>query len=202
MRLSVTIKFGPKDEYNLQCNLIGMKENQFLLLDLNQKSVEDLITRKTNNIGVVIRGITDTQLGHIIAFKSKIITVTSRPTWLMFIRLPYNFESKPIRTDMRYKINVPTQVNFNDNSVKATLCDLSKSGCGIHFNSAVEIEKESSLTIKPSLEHFPDTIPECEVVNTRRLTNGTFVGVRFAEHIAIEDDFRYEVLELAMNKLG
>lgn len=199
MRLSVTIKFGPKDEYSLHCNLIGMKDNQFLLLDLSQKSVEDLITRKTTNVGVVVRGITDTDLGHIIAFKSQIITVTSRPTWLMFIKLPYNFESKPIRANKRFKLKLPVAVTFEENIHKATLRDLSTSGCGIYFDNIIELTKESQITIEPKLEYFPKDSPLCHIVNIRRHNGGMLVGIRFESEIEIEDNLKYEILDLAFS---
>lgn len=198
MRLSVTIKFGPKDEYNLQCGLIGLKENQFLLLDMSQKSVEDLITRRTNNVSVIVRGITDTDLGHIIAFKSKIITITSRPTWLMFIRLPYHFESKPIRSSKRFKLNTPIAVTYGEVTEKGILRDLSASGCGIFFKKPLEIDKQQAVVIKPELKHFPESVPECEVVNVRKTSTSTFVGIKFSTDISIEDQLKFEVLELSL----
>jgi c-di-GMP-binding flagellar brake protein YcgR len=199
MRLSVTIKFGPKDEYNLQSNLIGLKENQFLILDLGQKSVEDLITRKTSNVGVVIRGIKDTGFGHIIAFKSNIIAVTSRPTWLMFVRIPYNFETKPIRANQRFKLNQPLIVTENDNKHNALLMDLSTSGCGIYFDQAVGFKKESEIIIAPKLKHFPEQIPRCKVASIKRFNGGFLVGIKFEDEIKIEDELKYEILDLTLN---
>lgn len=199
MRLSVTIKFGPNDEYNLQCNLVGVKENQFMLLDMNQKAVEDLITRKTSNVAVVVRGITDTELGHIIAFKTKIITIISRPTWLMFIRIPYNFESKPIRGNKRFKLNIPVVVSHQDIQVDGTLRDLSASGCGIYLNKTLEITKESVVTITPQLTHFPKDIPPCHIVNIRRHAGGLLIGIKFEKIVDIKDDLKYEILELSFD---
>ncbi|MFC1235359.1 PilZ domain-containing protein [Vibrio sp. F74] len=199
MRLSVTIKFGPNDEYNLQCNLVGVKENQFMLLDMNQKAVEDLITRKTSNVAVVIRGITDTELGHIIAFKTKIITIISRPTWLIFIRIPYSFESKPIRENKRFKLNIPVAVTHHDTQVNGTLRDLSASGCGIYLNKTLDITKESIVTIIPQLTHFPKDIPPCHIVNIRRHAGGLLIGIRFEKTIDIKNDLKYEILELSFD---
>ncbi|MDB1126180.1 PilZ domain-containing protein [Vibrio algarum] len=197
MRLTVTIKFGPKDEYNLQCNLIGIKENQFMLLDMSQKAVEDLITRKTSNVSAVVRGITDTDLGHIIAFKTKIITVISRPTWLMFVRLPYNFESKPIREHKRFKLDIPITLEHKETKSTGTLRDLSASGCGIYLQEALPLEKNSIVTISPKLEHFPKDIPQCSVVNCRRQNGGLLIGIKFEEAIEIQNDLKYEILDLS-----
>lgn len=195
MKLSVTIKFGPKDEYSLQSNLIGMKENQFLLMDMSSKVVEDLITRKTNNVTVVVRGITDTELGDIIAFKSQIISVVSRPTWLMFIKIPYSFETKPIRANKRFKLNLPVSVSSGDDKFKATLRDLSASGCGIFIDQPVDLNKGMDVSIQPSLEHFPHTSPVCHIMSSRRYAGGTFLGIKFATEIELKDDLKYEILE-------
>lgn len=198
MKLSVILKFGPRDEYTLHSTLIGMKDNQFILLDLSPKAVEDLITRKTNNVNVVIRGITDTELGEIIAFKSQIITVVSRPTWLMFIKLPYNFETKPIRANKRFKLSLPTEVFYEENKYNATIQDLSSSGCGLLFSNAVDLAKGMEVTIKPSLEHFPETSPVCSIVNVRKLNEGVFVGIKFDQEIELVDNLKYEILEHAI----
>ncbi len=198
MKLSVTIKFGPRDEYTFQSNLVGMKDNQFLLIDMNQKTIEDLITKKVNNIGVVVRGITNTELGDIIAFKSQIITLVSRPTWLMFIKLPYKFETKPIRANKRFKLSLPITVLHDEQEYSAVLQDFSSSGCGVFFEQAVELEKDMHVTIKPQLEHFPKQSPDCHIVNIRKLNDGQFIGIKYDKEIELVDNLKFEILEHSM----
>lgn len=195
MRLTIIIKFGPNDEYTLQSNLIGMKDKQFLLLDISPKAIEDLITRKTNNVNVIIRGITDTELGDIIAFKSQIISLVSRPTWLLFIKFPTHFETKPIRANKRFKLNIPVEVYHKEEMYKAILSDFSSSGCGILFDKSVSLEKGTEVTIKPSLNSFPETSPVCHLVNVKKVPNGLFVGIRFDNELELVDELKYEILE-------
>lgn len=195
MRLSAVIRFGPKDEYSFQCNLIGIKLGKFILLDLRQKTVEDLITRKTSNVPIIIRGITNTELGHILAFESQVITITSRPTWLMFIQLPRNYETKPVRSDKRLKLTCSSLVTHSDVTYKGTLCDLSISGCGIYFDVPIKLEKESQVVFEPSLESFQPTKCNCQVVNVKKFRDGHFVGLKFVTPIEISDDLEYEVLQ-------
>jgi len=199
MRLSVKIKFGPKDEYSFQCNLVGLKESQFLLLDLNQKTVEDLITRKTNNVAVIVRGITNTGLGHIIAFKSQIISITSRPTWLMFIRLPYSFETKPIRSSKRFKLTSSVTVTHDELETQGTILDLSASGCGVFLSKEIELNKDSTLSITPELEHFPEQNAHCKVANVKRYNGGILAGLKFDNEITIDDQLKLEILELSLS---
>ncbi|MDG3085220.1 PilZ domain-containing protein [Vibrio hannami] len=198
MKLAAVIKFGPKDDYSFQCNLVGLKEGQFLILDLPAKTVEDLITRKTNNARIVIRGVTDTELGDIIAFKTEIITVTSRPTWLMYLKLPYSFESKPIRSNKRIKVNLPITIDHADEEHKATLRDLSMSGCGIVVKKSIDIAKDEEININTYFEHYPEESPKCIVANFRKYANQTFLGIKFDPELKMSDSLKYEIIDKAI----
>lgn len=195
MKLSVAIKYGPDDEYSLHTHLIGIREHQFLILDLTGKSVEDLITRRTKNVPVVIRGICDTDLGHIMAFKSEIITITSRPVWLMFVKLPYEFETIAIRSNKRFKLDLPVIIKHNGDEHKARLKDLSVSGCGISIADTITIEKEASLEIQPRLKHFPEHCPPCKVVNLRKHNQETLLGVKFEKEIDFSEPLKFEIAD-------
>ncbi|WP_375749751.1 PilZ domain-containing protein [Vibrio sp. HN007] len=198
MKLAAVIKFGPKDDYAFQCNLVGIKEGQFIILDLPSKAVEDLITRKTSNARIVVRGVTDTELGDIIAFKTEIITVSSRPTWLMYLKLPYSFESKPIRSNKRIKMNLPVKVTHEELEYKATLRDLSMSGCGLVVNKALNISKDDEVAINTFLENYPEESPKCIVVNYRKYTNQTFLGIKFEPELKMSDKLKYEIIDKAI----
>lgn len=195
MKLSVTIKYAPDDEYVLHANLLGIREHQFLILDLPNKNLEDLVTRRSSNVPVVIRGVSDTELGHIIAFKTEMLTITSRPVWLMFIKLPYNFESIAIRSNKRFKLELPVKVIHNGDEYKATLKDLSISGCGISFSDTIEIEKESLIEIKPKLDNFPQHCPVCKVVNLKKQNQATIIGVEFDNDIDLTGPLKFEIAD-------
>lgn len=198
MKLAAVIKFGPKDDYSFQCNLVGIKEGQFIILDLPSKAVEDLITRKTSNARIVIRGITDTDMGDIIAFKTEIITVTSRPTWLMYLKLPYSFESKPIRSNKRIKMNLPVSVTHGELEYKAKLRDFSMSGCGLFIKKAMEISKDDEIVINTYFDHYPEDSPKCVVVNCRKYADQTFLGIKFEPELRMSDKLKYEIIDKAV----
>ncbi|WED24225.1 flagellar brake protein [Vibrio sp. JC009] len=202
MKLSVVIKFGQKDEYSLHSHLVGIKEGQFLILDMPPKAVEDLITRRTTNVRVVVRGITDTEYGDIIAFSSEIITVSSRPTWLMYIKLPYDFETKAIRENRRIKVNLPVNLTYDSEEYKATLRDISVSGCGVFLKKPLDIKKDDKVILETNLEHFPGKSIECIIVNFRKYTNDTFLGIRFEPELEMTEGFRHELFDKAILNLN
>jgi hypothetical protein len=85
MKLSTVIEFGPKNSYTFTSSFIGLKENSYLIFELSVKAMEDLVTSKVNGMPVVLRGVTDTQEGHIIAFRSRIMGVKTVGSWLIFL---------------------------------------------------------------------------------------------------------------------
>jgi c-di-GMP-binding flagellar brake protein YcgR len=196
MPLSVTIEYAPDDKYILQAHLIGIREQQFLILDLPNKNLEDLVTRRSSSVPVVIRGISDTDLGHIIAFKAEMITITARPVWLMFIKLPYDFETIAIRSNKRFKLDLPVKIKHNGDVYKGTLKDLSVSGCGISVKDSTKLEKESVIEIFPKLDNFPQQPPECKVVNLKKQNNGTLIGVEFDNEISLTEPLKFEIADL------
>lgn len=73
MKVSAEIHFGPEDTYAFHTTLIGHKIEQYIVLDLPLKAHQALVMRKLKNVAIVLRGMCDTELGHILAFQSSIL---------------------------------------------------------------------------------------------------------------------------------
>lgn len=80
MKLSTNFEFGPKDQYTYSTTYLGMKENAYLILDIPMRLLEEQVMRKLPNADIIVRGVSDTELGHVIAFKSSVLTTTVRPS--------------------------------------------------------------------------------------------------------------------------
>ena len=195
MRLSVVFQFGPNDQYSTQCSFIGMKDNQFLIFELGAKTMEDLITRRTNNAYVVLKGIADTEYGHIFAFQSQVIGIKNLVSWLMFVRFPRSVETKVIRKDRRYKVDLKTEVTYQEQKLTTMIQDLSVSGCGLYFDQHVEMESGDEVTIASPLDFIPEPYPKCIVANCRRDGSGTAVGINFDRPIKVNDKLRLEIFK-------
>jgi hypothetical protein len=199
MKLSTVIEFGPKNSYTFTSSFIGLKENSYLIFELSVKAMEDLVTSKVNGMPVVLRGVTDTQEGHIIAFRSRIMGVKTVGSWLMFLEYPNRIESKPIRAAKRYKVNVSAEINIGGNIYSADVLDISVAGCGLRVKQRLNIEPGTELTIEPDLRSIPDPHLKAFVVNSRAQSDSTILGVELEKELELNDELRYEILQLVVD---
>lgn len=195
MRLSGNIAFMAEEYYTFQCKFIGLKEDNYLIFELGSKVMEDLITRKTTGLDIIIRGFADTDVGHVIAFKSHIMSIKTIGSWLLFIQYPNRIESKPIRTSKRFKVDISADVYVNDRRYAARFIDISVSGCALFLKEdSIDIKIGNEVIIEPDMTHIPKPYPKSTVVNMRRHGGGLIIGVALEKKIVMNDDLRLEVL--------
>lgn len=195
MRLSAVISFGVKDKHTISCQFVGMKENNFLIFELSNRSMEELVVRKVNNVSIVIRGITDTIEGHVIAFRSKIAGIKMFGAWLMFVNYPSKVESKPIRENKRFKVHIGAKVKIGRRIYTAELLDLSISGCALHVKESLSVEIGDEIIVKPEIDNIQAVHPKCFVVNIRKQLDGIVLGIEFDQSLDVSDELRLEVLQ-------
>ena len=198
-RTAGVLEFGPQDSIQVSTLYIGHKEDQYLVLELSQKSTEALTLRKLNNVDIIIRAITDTELGHIVAFKTSVLSHITQPAHLIFLRPPSNFATKPIREHERYKINLSSEVSFDTLTLDATLIDFSISGCGVFLSQQSDIDIGMKIKVSSILdEHLPDNLIY-KVVSKKRHGQGWLLGIQFPEHLDLDEELKKLLLELAFN---
>lgn len=195
MKLSGMIRFGPDDEHRFHCSFIGMKDKQYLIFELGQKCMEELITRRTKDADVVIKGVADTEFGHIIAFRSQIIGIKPLTGWLMFVRYPVRTEIRQIRENKRLKVDIRAVLKLDKLRVSGKIVDLSISGCGVLVTAEPDIEIGAEVQIEPAIKHLPKTIPKCRIVNIRKGAEGTLLGIAFDHPVEVTEQLRLEVFE-------
>ena len=198
-RTAGVLEFGPQDSIQVSTLYIGHKEDQYLVLELSQKSTEALTLRKLNNVDIIIRAITDTELGHIVAFKTSVLSHITHPAHLIFLRPPSNFATKPIREHERYKINLSCEVSFDTLALDATLIDFSISGCGVFLTQQSDIDIGMKIKVSSILdEHLPEGLTY-KVVSKKRQGQGWLLGIQFPEHLELDEELKKLLLELAFN---
>ncbi|WED22472.1 flagellar brake protein [Vibrio sp. JC009] len=195
MKLSAVIQFGPDNEYSLSCHFLGMKEKQFLIFELSAKTMEDLIARRTKDAQVVIKGVADTEVGHIIAFKSQILGIKPMASWLMFVRFPRHIEAREIRENKRYKVNIPAELAIETSSTSVNIVDISATGCGIFSQQELMVEKGTEIKLDAKVDTLPDPKPKCFVANSRKYGKGTMLGITFESPIQVDDQLRVELFK-------
>tara|TARA_Y100001960_G_C14602297_1_gene791382 strand:- start:236 stop:901 length:666 start_codon:yes stop_codon:yes gene_type:complete len=196
-KLSATIHFGPDDHYSFSTVYVGCKLPQFLIVDLPSKAREALIIRKLSNTEIVVRAITNTKLGHIIAFKSTIIVKSSTPSALLFLRMPTHFASKPVRQHERHSMNIPAEVKSQDVSYHGKLVDFSASGCGVFLPGENELSSNSLIEMQCALsQYLPDEL-KLNIVSVSRERGGNKLGIKFNTPLEVHDDLKQALVEHA-----
>ncbi|OEF88346.1 PilZ domain-containing protein [Vibrio splendidus] len=191
------LEFGPDDSIQISTLYIGHKEDQYLILELSQKATEALTLRKLTNIDIIVRAITDTELGHIVAFKTNILAHIISPAHLIFLRPPSNFATKPIREHERYKVRLSCEVTFDTLSLDATLVDFSASGCGIYLTQQSDIDVGWKIKVNSDLNEYLDDDLVYKVVSKKRQRQGWLLGIQFPEHLDMSDELKTLLLEQA-----
>lgn len=197
MKVSVTLEFGPTDKLIIHTHYIGCKDEQYLIIELPIKILEDLSMRQLANVDTVIRGISDTELGHIIAFKTSVINTITKPFPLLFLRAPKQFATKAVREHQRYKLSLPVTVSYQSNVFEGTILDFSVSGCGLLLETRNELVCDTEINVESQLKRFlPSDIKYC-IVSVKRHQKGQLVGIKFNNPIIMGDDLKQEILEQA-----
>ncbi|MBE8578101.1 PilZ domain-containing protein [Vibrio sp. OPT18] len=191
------LEFGPDDSIQISTLYIGHKEDQYLILELSQRATEALTLRKLTNVDIIVRAITDTELGHIVAFKTNVLAHITSPAHLIFLRPPSNFATKPIREHERYKVRLSCEVNFDTLSLDATLVDFSASGCGIYLTQQSDIDVGWKIKVNSDLNEYLGDDLVYKVVSKKRQRQGWLLGIQFPEHLNMSYELKTLLLEQA-----
>lgn len=197
MSLSVVLEFGPDDSYTFHTTCIGFKDNHYLIIEVPNKTVEELMMRKVENSNAIVRGISDTELGHVIAFKSSVLTQITRPFCLMFLRVPTTFAIKAIREHERYKLSLSAVIMVNKIMYHGTMVDFSVSGCGIYLEDGGELCKDMEVKVESALNRFYPSDQQYTIVSIRKHKKGYLIGIQFKTQILVGHDLKKELLEQA-----
>ncbi|MGY3571346.1 PilZ domain-containing protein [Vibrio paucivorans] len=199
LKLSVVIEFGPNDQFTFATHLIGFKHGAFIILDVPMKVRSSLVMRTIDNVSIVVRGISNSKLGHIIAFKTTILTSTTKPANLMFLRPPQRFASKPTRAHERYSLDLETTITEGTKTYQAYLRDISLTGCALFILGENELTKSSVIEIENDLTTFFSNEIKYQIVNITKTKSGHKIGIKFNHSIEMTDELKGRILELSVN---
>ncbi|MGF1908499.1 flagellar brake protein [Vibrio kasasachensis] len=195
LKFSIKLEFSAQDNYAFNADYIGCKLNQYLIVEFPKKLQEALVMRQINNAEVVVRGITQSKLGHIIAFKSSILGSVNSPTGLLFLRMPKHFASKPIRSYERYPLDLPITVKANTVSYEAVMLDFSINGCAIFIKGENALDAESDIVIESELTPFLPEAVVHSIVSIEKQKQGHRFGIKFDQNIEMTPELKHALLE-------
>lgn len=199
MKLSAVIEFGPKDHFNFNSSYLGGKLDQYLILEFPVKAKEQLIMRKVANTRVVVRGVSDTKDGDVIAFKTSTLTLLHKHVGLLFVRFPQNFASKALREHERYKVDITAKLEIDSQMYEAKILDISLSGAALIVDHGEEIHEHDSIKINCGLDKFLSCPLQCEAMTVTVTKQGTKIGAKFNEVITLSDSLKAQLLQETFN---
>lgn len=197
VKLSVTLNFGPNDEFSFTSSYIGHKESQFFVLDFPQKAAEALIMRKLTNTEVIVRGITASKLGHVVAFKSSVMCKLNQPCHMLCVREPSHFATKTIRDHERFSVHMPVEIRSNNVSYQATIVDVSVSGCAVFITGENELSTSSAIELHNDLSKTLPKPPKYSIVSINKEKSGHKLGIKFSPELELTEELKTLFLEQA-----
>ena len=195
LKFSINLEFGPHDTYAFNADYIGCKLGQYLIAEFPKKVQEVLVMRQVNNVEVVVRGITQSKLGHIIAFKSSILGSVNSPTGLLFLRMPKHFASKPIRSHERYSLDIPISIKSNTVSYEAIMLDFSVNGCAIFIKGENTLDTNSEIAVESELSALLPEALVYSIVSIEKQKQGHRFGIKFNQTIEMTSELKHALLE-------
>lgn len=162
--------------------LIGIEHGKYLLLkapvqldriEHNTFKAEDLIIKSLYK-------------GTIYAFRSKLISIISKPSNLMFIEYPQQIEHHELRSHKRFKCNIVAQTKINQKERGGVIENISIGGCLCTIETFLT-EKNLLQPLKndaiPFRCHFPGSKGKIsfqgEIRNAQKKSNELVVGIKF-----------------------
>ncbi len=196
MKLLVKLAFDATDTFGFSANLVGFKQDEYLIIDIPVKTQEALMIRKINNVSAAVHGLSDRKLGDIIAFNTSVLTSIYQPNYLLFLRFPKHFVSKPLRAHERYKLSLPAQIGVNTVNYPATMRDFSASGCALFVGGENELKCQTIVNIDSELSSYLPAELRYQIVSIQKQPQGHLIGIQFDNPITISEGLKRQLVFL------
>ncbi len=126
----------------LTSEVLGVEEGKYLIIRMPPlQSLGNVIKLVYEGTGIIIRYI---HRGTMFGFKSRIKHVMIEPVKLIFIDYPKKIENQNLRAHKRIYCYLPANVKVADNTIGATIADISRGGCQVTVEK-LKIENSSGL---------------------------------------------------------
>jgi hypothetical protein len=202
--MSIDVQFKtPSSTRRVKTEFVGMDILRSVIIKFPDES-------KWGNVGegiyvdnsVVIRYILEEDTGEVIAFKSKVTFMLSKPANLVFLSFPLAIQNMDLRSEQRQQIRIATKlISLKDQSVigDALIMDLSSSGCRIGMKKERLKKKLSTsdmLVIRVKAPDQSEVDIQGELKNQRNEDGLVYFGIKFVKSAEVMENLLQE-LQLA-----
>ena len=136
---------------------------------------------------LIVRFILEDETGEIIAFKSKILFVMTKPSHLVFVSFPTSIQNHGLRSDKRAQIRLPTKILDGDGKMlsDAVMLDLSSGGCRLGTTKSDEGAKleAKEIVMKVTSPQNKEFEFSGSVMNQKADEVSIFYGVKFDDTV-------------------
>lgn len=200
MALDIQVR-SPTAAKRVRTEFVGMDGTRCLILRHPDEgrwgSLKDAIYADNQ---IIVRYILEDETGEVIAFKSNILLVATRPSHLVFISFPTAIQNQGLRSDKRVFTRTPVEL-FDAGTDKplfdGLVLDISSSGCRVGIRREVPdgnklAGKTLQLVIKTSKEKSHQI--RGQVMNQRADESYFYYGIKFEAQEALLNELLSEIL--------
>lgn len=203
MRLVIEVALPNNKKLKATSRLIGYKKDDFILIDYPADFDSGFGNPFLENAHIIVRAITDSGFRDIIAFKTKISTMITRPAKMIALDMPENIVTHKIRETPRLETEYTVDIASNGKQCPAKMIDFSISGCGLAIeNQDVDILKDSKIMINLSASDSIKAVLDGQVVSVQTDSGAVKVGVKFnqSQLELTKDVYHSIIIEMSMNE--
>lgn len=176
--------------------LIGYKVDAFLIVDTS--GLDTAAQKQLNEGEFVVRGLSDSSFGHVIAFRSDYLSSVDTPCSQLYLSPPSEFVSKPIREHSRYKLSMPCTISFGQTCVEGKMVDFSLAGCGIYLEEEHDFCKGLDVKVESALNQFLPAGMVYALVTVRKQGRGSLLGIQFNQQVLMSNRLKMTLAELSL----
>ncbi|MCW8092227.1 flagellar brake protein [Alteromonas sp. ASW11-130] len=184
--IQITTPTSPK---RVKTQYIGMDAPHGILFQVpnspSWKFTRDLLTPGNN---IVVRYVLEGGVGHVIAFRVKVIKLITKPFGILITTFPKSLQTFGLREEKRAQpgiaVDIQTAKPQGDTKIHGIIVDVSSKGCrvalAIHPDYPL-FEPEENITLQYESGGKPISI-EGKVKNKNSDREHHYYGIRFAEN--------------------
>ena len=202
--MSIDLQFKtPSSTKRIKTEFVGMDVLRSVIIKFPDESkwgnVRDGIYVDNS---LIVRYILEDETGEVIAFKSKVTFMLTKPANLVFLSFPLSIQNMGLRSEQRQQIRIATKLFYckDQSSIgDAVIMDLSAGGCRVGMSKnklrhKLNVDDCLSLRIKAPDQSEVDI--EGEIKNLKSDDSMTYFGIKFSKSLEVMESLLQE-LQLA-----
>jgi c-di-GMP-binding flagellar brake protein YcgR len=164
---------------------IGYLPKQYILVQYpNLDRLGKYASHIKQGLNVTVRGLIEGHEGAVVAFTSQIRQTIQLPSKIIVLDFPEQVILQSLRNSIRIDLNINSVVAINNERWRASIHDISISGCQIFVHNGEQLVLTNDSQIEIAIEEYLNLYSLkflAVICNVKQLSNGVSLGVKFLE---------------------